>query len=62
MRSCLKLTTTGFVLGATLLLGAVFFPRDWIKPSDEGGVAAWLFLVGVMAGLASLFTLINIYS
>lgn len=62
MRSCLKLTITGFILGATLLLGALLFPRDWIKPKDESGLAAVLFGVGILAGLASLFALLNIYS
>jgi len=62
MRSCIKLMTTGFVLGATLLFGALWFPRDWIEPNEEGGIAALLFLVGVLAGLACLFTLINMYN
>ncbi len=61
MRSCLKLMTTGFVVGFTLFFGILFFPRDWIKPCDEGGISAWLFLVGGVAGFVSLFTLFNIY-
>jgi len=62
MRSYLKLMITGFVVGATFLFGVLLFPRDWIKPGDDGGIAALLFIVGILLGLACLYTLVNIYS
>lgn len=60
MRSCLKLAFTGFVLGATMLFGVLLFPRDWIDANDDSDLAGWLFLIGVMVGMASLFA-ISIY-
>jgi len=50
MRSCIKLALTGFVVGLTMFFGSLCFPRTWIKPEEEGGLAALLFLIGLILG------------
>lgn len=59
MRSCLKLAFTGFILGATMFFGVLLFPWGWINAKDDNDLAGWLFLIGVVVGIASLFTVLN---
>jgi len=59
VRSYLKMTLTGFALGSTMFAAALLFPRGWVKPKDEGGLAALLFLMALIAGIVSLISLVG---
>lgn len=38
-----------------MFFGVLFFPRNWLDTNDDSDLAGWLFLIGVVVGIASLF-------
>ncbi len=41
-----------------MFFGVLLFPWGWINANDDSDLAGWLFLIGVLVGVASLFTIL----